>query len=423
MPPTLPGPNDIVQATLANGLRVLVRENPTTPTVVIDGYLRGGAVLEPAAQAGLSSFTASMLMRGTERRTFEEIHDAIESVGASLGVYSGRHAVGFGGKCLAEDFSTLLDILGDVLQRPTFPADHVERLRGERLTQLQERDNDTRSVANLLFRELAYPADHPYSRPIEGHSETVAAIARDDLVDFYRRTYTPQGGALVVVGAVQAEAAIAAVEAALGAWQGPPPAAVTFPAVNLPTTTVRQERTLPGKTQSDIVLGVPALRRSDPDYHAARVADTVLGRFGMMGRLGENVRERLGLAYYAYSSLEAGYEPGPWTVIAGVAPANVGRCLEAVEDELKRLVTEPVPDEELEDSKAYLVGSLPLRLETNQGVAGAVLDMVWYDLGLDYLQRYQGLIQAVSAEQVQAVAARFWRPGAYAVAIAGPERP
>ncbi|MCS6844143.1 MAG: insulinase family protein [Caldilineales bacterium] len=422
MSPTLPGPDDIAHVTLANGLRVLARENPTTPTVVIDGYLHGGAVLEPAERTGLSSFTASMLMRGTERRTFEEIHDAVESVGASLGVYSGRHAVGFSGKCLAEDFGVLLDVLGDVLQHPTFPADHVEKLRGERLTQLQERDNDTRSVASLLFRELAYPADHPYSRPIEGHSETVTAIGRDDLLDFYRRTYTPQGGALVVVGAVRAEAAIAAVEAALGGWQGPPPLAPTFPPVTLPAGVVRRERILPGKTQSDIVLGVPALRRSDPDYHAARVADTVLGRFGMMGRLGENVRERLGLAYYAYSSLEAGNEPGPWTVIAGVAPANVARCLEAVEAELERLVSEPVPAEELEDSKAYLVGSLPLRLETNQGVAAAVLDMVWYDLGLDYLQRYAGLIQAVSAEQVRRVAARFWRPGAYAVAIAGPER-
>lgn len=423
MPLTLPGPNDIVQATLANGLRVLVRENPTTPTVVIDGYLRGGAVLEPAHRSGLSSLTAAMLMRGTERRTFEEIHDAVESVGAALGVYTGRHSVGFSGKCLVEDFATLLDVLADVLQHPTFPADHLERLRGERLTWLQERDNDTRSLAGLLFRSLVYPADHPYSRPVEGFVETVSAISREEVVDFYRRTYTPDGGALVVVGAVHADEAIEAVAAALGSWQGPPPQAVAFPPVTPPEAVVRKERTLPGKAQTDIVLGVPALRRSDPDYHAARVADTVLGRFGMMGRLGENVRERLGLAYYAYSSLEAGYEPGSWTVVVGVAPTNVGRCLEAVEEELARLTTERVPDDELEDCKAYLVGSLPLRLETNEGVADAVLDMVWYDLGLDYLQRYADLIGSVTAEQVRSVAARFWRPGAYAVAIVGPEQP
>jgi zinc protease len=419
-PTSLPNPDDIVQATLANGLRVLVRENHSSPSVVIDGYLPGGSVLEPAAQAGLASFTAAMLMRGTTHRTFEQINEVIEAVGASLGVYSGRHVVGVGGKCLAEDFGLVMDVLGDVLQRPTFPLEHIERVRGQRLTSLQERDNDTRAVAALLFRELAYPAEHPYGSPIEGHAETVSALQQADLASFYHGVYGPTGGVLVIVGAVQAGEAVAQVEQALGAWPGHTPAQVQFPPISAPVTVIRAARNLPGKTQTDIVLGIPALRRSDPDYDAARLADTVLGRFGMMGRLGENVREQLGLAYHVYSTLEGSREPGPWTVVAGVNPADVDRCLAAIDVELLRLTAELAPEEELADSKAYLAGSLPLRLETNEGVAAAILDMAWYDLGLDYLLRYRDRIERITAEQVRAATARFWQSGAYVLAMAGP---
>jgi zinc protease len=225
-----------------------------------------------------------------------------------------------------------------------------------------------------------------------------------------------------VVGAVDAAEAVRRVQQALEDWRGQPLPAVQFPDLSLPTAVVAEEKVLAGKTQSDIVLGVPALRRDDPDYYAARLADTVLGRFGMMGRLGDNVREKLGLAYYSYSALEAGKQPGPWTVVAGVDPANVDRCLAAVDEELARLGTEPVPEPELEDSKAFLTGSLPLRLETNEGVSQSILDMAWYDLGLDHLLRYGDLIQGISPEQVRAVTARYLKPQAYALAVAGPAR-
>ena len=368
-------------------------------------------------------------MRGSESRSFDAINDAIESVGASLGIGSGRHAVSVGGKSLVEDFyPVLLDVLADVLQHPTFPPEHVERVRGQRLTALQERDNDTRSMASLLFRKLAYPETHPYREPIDGWRHTISALRREDLVDFYRRTYGPAGGVLVIVGAVDATRTVEEVRRVLGAWasvQHQPfksSPVDLLPALPPYEHEAREEVFLSGKTQSDIVLGVPGLRRADPDYYAARLADTVLGRFGMMGRLGDNVRERLGLAYYAYSVLQASKGPGPWMVVAGVNPANIERCLAAVDEELARLGADLVPEEELNDSKAYLTGSLPLQLETNEGVAQAILDMAWYDLGLDYLRRYRDLIMSVTAEQVRGVASRYLKPGVYALAIAGPAR-
>jgi zinc protease len=150
------------------------------------------------------------------------------------------------------------------------------------------------------------------------------------------------------------------------------------------------------------------------------VCNSILGIFGLMGRLGDKVREEQGLAYYSYSRVDGGPGPGPWRVIAGVNPANVEQAVDSIRAEVGRICQEPVDAEELADNKAFITGSLPLRLETNEGVARTILDMERYELGLDYLQRYDELINAITAEQVQAVAQRWLDPDAYALAIAGP---
>ena len=139
-----------------------------------------------------------------------------------------------------------------------------------------------------------------------------------------------------------------------------------------------------------------------------------------MGRLGENVRDEQGLAYYAFSRMEAGLGPGPWMAVAGVNPQNVEQAVESILVELRRLRDTPVESDELDDVKAYLTGSLPILLETNEGVARSLLDMELYDLGLDYLQRYPGLIEAITAQEVQEAARTYLNPEAYALAIAGP---
>ncbi len=177
---------------------------------------------------------------------------------------------------------------------------------------------------------------------------------------------------------------------------------------------------VPEKFQSDIIMGWRAMRRTEPDYEAARLANTILGVFGMMGRLGESVRETQGLAYYAYSSLAGGKETGSWIASAGVAPENVDRAVASILAEVERIRQEPVPEDELEDSKRYLIGSLPLQLETNEGVASLLLDLEWHGLGLDYLERYTSNIESLTPAEVQEVAARHLVPDAYVRAVAGP---
>jgi zinc protease len=167
-------------------------------------------------------------------------------------------------------------------------------------------------------------------------------------------------------------------------------------------------------------LGWPALARRDPDFMKAYLANTVLGIFGMMGRLGDSVRDEQGLAYYVYSRLEAGLGVGPWVAIAGVNPANVERTIDGILHEVGRLRDERVPEEELADSQAYLTGSMPLRLETNEGISATLLEMERHGLGLDYLQRYEGLVRAVTSEDMQEMARTYLDPKVYVLAVAGP---
>lgn len=414
-----PGPDDTLRRVLPNGITVLARENWSAPSVVVEGYVIAGNLDEPAELPGLASFTVGMLSRGTERRSFAEINEAIESIGASIGFSPDRHITNFSTKSLAEDLDLVLDVLADELRHPAFPPEHVEKLRSLRLSAIAERENDTRHMAGRAFRELMY-GDHPLGRDLLGTRESVRAVRREMLAEFYQRFFRSEGMVVVVVGAVPAEVAAQKIEAVFGDWAGRRPARPPLPAA-LQLSEIRQRHVpMADKSQSDIVLGWPAMRRDAPDFDAARLANTALGVFGMMGRLGANVRERQGMAYYAYSRLNADREPGTWAAIAGVNPANVNRAVDAMLDEVRRLRDEPVPADELADCKRYLIGSLPLHLETNDGVASTLVDIEWHGLGLDYLERYAGIINSLTADQVQAAAQKYLDPAAYVLAVAGP---
>jgi zinc protease len=226
----------------------------------------------------------------------------------------------------------------------------------------------------------------------------------------------------VIVGAVKADEATETVGQILGDWENPDqPDAPELPA--LPSIADIRVRAIPmpGKSQSDIVLGSPGPSRFAEDWHAASVANNILGVFGMYGRIGAEVREKRGMAYYSFSRLEGGLGPGAWRVAAGVNPSNVEPAIDAIRGEIRQITTAPVSEEELADNKANFTGRLPLQLETNEGVAGTILMMERYRLGLDYLRTYAASINAITAEDVLAAAQRYLNPDAYALGIAGPD--
>ena len=418
--PSYPGPDTIRRHVLDNGITVLVYENMSSDTVAIEGVIRAGALAEPPEKAGLADFTADLLIRGSRSRTFEEIAEALESVGAGVSFGGSRHTTGFATHSLVEDLDLALDIAADALCRPTFVPEQIERLRGQSITGLQMRANDTRSMARLAFYEVAYPG-HPYCRSVAGYLDTLPAIGRDDILDFHGRYFGPRDMIIGVVGAITADDALRRIEATFGGWRNDAQQTVApAPDAPRPGGVSRRHVAMPDKHQVDIVLGLPGPRRAAPDYLDASLMNTVLGVFGMMGRIGQNVREEQGLAYYASSRLEGGLGPGPWTAGAGVAPDKVDQAIESIRAEIRRIQDEPVPVEELADSQAYRTGSLPLSLETNSGLVDIITDMELYGLGLDYLHTYTAAINAITPERIQAAARKYLSADDLVITAAGP---
>ena len=261
----------------------------------------------------------------------------------------------------------------------------------------------------------------PYQRPDEGYIETVQTIEREDLVSFYQRTFGPRGMVLAIVGAVEPAVAVDAVRQTLGDWtnENQEDLPEIPPALPLQKT-ASKAISIPGKSQSDIVMGCLAPDRLSPDYFPLRIGNNILGEFGMMGRLGQAVREEAGLAYYAYSSFSATLGPGAWEMIAGVNPANVDQTIGLITQEIKQFVAEPVSDDELSDSKSLYLGRMPLILESNDGVAISLLNMERFSLGLDYFLNYPKMIKAVSAEEILNASKKYLDPDRLAVAVAGP---
>jgi zinc protease len=398
----------------------LVQRNPNTPTVTVRGEVRIGAVHEPAPKNGLALFTGAALIRGTARRTFQQIVAETEALGASVNAGGGMHSSGFAGRALAEDLPLILEILADMLQRPTFPTQEVERLRSQFLMSLRENEQETRTQASRAARGLLFPPEHPYSRLSSGTVETVQALTRDDLIAFHGR-YHPAAATIAIVGDIEPAAVVEELQRVFGAWepQSPPPS-TELPAVPPLRGLQRRDIVLAGKVQSDLIWAVHGLSRTDPDFYAANMANMILGRLGMGGRLGDNVRERQGLAYSCGSSLDADLGAGPWAALAGINPANVERAMSAIVHEIAAFCADGPTDEELSDARDYMTGSLALGLETNVGIAGSLLGIERYNLGLDYISRYPGIIRGISSQQIVEVARKYLSTENYVAITAGP---
>jgi zinc protease len=418
---SLPGPDDIYRAVLPNGITVLTRSNFNSPSVVVAGYFDAGALFDTDEKLGLAEYTVAALMRGTKGHTFDEIYNALESVGASLGFNTGVHKSGFNGRSLAEDLPLLFDLLSEALMAPVFPKAEMEKLRAQLLTGLAIRAEDTGDMASMVFDQILFKG-HPYSRPEDGYPETIRNIKRTDLVKFQREHYGPRGMVIAIVGAVKPENAVRQVERALGGWQvkGQKESPELPPLKTMLKKTVSKHHRIKGKSQSDLVIGTNGPMRRDPEFMPASIGNNILGQFGMMGRIGDVVREKSGLAYYAYSSMNAGIGPGSWEVSAGVSPQNVKKASGLIVDELKRFVQEGVTADELADTKANFIGRLPLSLESNGGIASALLNIERHNLGLDYYRRYADLVNEVSAEDVLNAARKFIDPDKLVIAFAGP---
>jgi zinc protease len=406
-----------------NGLVLLHNRAAANPSVVLRALVRAGSSREMPDEHGIASLTGRMLRQGTEHIGKVALAEELDGMGAGLSVDVGYALVSVSIKCLSGDFSRAAEILSEVLRRPTFPADELERLRGQVLTDLKEMDDNTRVVCERTWRELAYPETHPYHRLTVGNAETVQAATQDQLRAFHSAWYGPNQTTLMVVGDVLLDDALAAAERTFGDWSRVRVERVeaSIPPTDPPGRQVR-EVDMVGKTQADIAIGLPTLDRASPDYYALSFANHILGRMYFMGRFGEKVRDEQGLAYYAYSELHGGFGRGAWQVRAGVNPRNLDKALGSIDTELKRFLADGPTPEEQADGVSSLLGSLPRQLETNEGAAAVMGEIELYDLGLDYLERFPDIVRSLSREQVTETARRWIDAERLVTSIAGPPR-
>jgi zinc protease len=408
------------RAVLPNGTVVIAKHSPATPAVTIHASIRAGSEFDPTLLPGVSHFVSKTIDRGTTTRSAARIADDLEDRGVSLAITINRHAMWLICTCLVEDLDPILTLLADVIIHPVFPREEVDTKRGEITTLIrQDEDSPATMAAEGLMADL-YGSAHPYGRRPRGSVESVDRIDEATLRAFYDQRFRPGSLSLVLVGDVETDRAIDAAVRAFGGWEGSPPAASTLR--EQPRATGRHARVIPmmNKAQVDIAYGFTSLRRSDPEYYAYWLMNNILGQYAIGGRLGDRIREREGMAYYALGSLDANVIPGPLMIRAGVSPENVDRTVAAIDEELVNFATDGPTDKEMAESRQYLIGSMPRTLETNLGIANYLQTEEFFALGLDYDLRVPGLLGHVTRDAVIAAARRTLDPSRATIVIAGP---
>ena len=417
---------------LPNGVTVIAKANHTSPTVSLVIGVRTGAYSDPPDREGTAALCARVLDRGSAKRTAAVIADELDGRGASLSVIAGRHQTALAATCLAEDFEAVLALAADVARHPAFKDAEIATRKEQLVTAIRQEEDNPATVAGDAFARALY-GTHPYARKVRGTIAGLESIRRQDLVRFHQKGFDPPIMTVIVVGDVVEDLAVAAIAKLFGDW---PPSAYAkapagqglsgdAPAVKVPDPAPPASRQLVSmpmmnKSQADVVYGFLGVRRSDPDFTAISVMNNALGQYAIGGKLGDSIRERQGMAYYVYSSLDATFGKGPFAIRAGVAAANVERTIASIDEELKGVIKDGFTTQEIEESKSYLIGSLPRQLETNAAIASFLLNVETFGLGMDYDERLPGLIKAVTKDAADAAARRLLNPDKATIAVAGP---
>jgi len=409
-----------VRTVLQNGATLVTKHTTTTPAVAINVAMRAGSAADPSGAAGMTWLLSRVIDRGTATRTAGEIADELDGRGITLTISVTRHLFSLVCTCLADDFEPVLGLVGDILMAPSVPEKELATRKGEVLTAIRQDEDNPAVRASEALMALLYPAGHPYGRRTKGSTALVESLTRDQLLQLHASRFAPAELTAIIVGDVEGSRAADAGARVFGCWNKPAPPPIAVPAVSQPDAKQRVVISMMNKSQADIACGFVGIARKDPGYYACWLMNNVFGQYSLGGRLGDSIRERQGMAYYVSSSLDANVAPGPLTIRAGVNPANIDRALASVDEEMVRLVRDGITQKELDDSRRFLIGSIPRALETNAAIASFLQTEEFFGLGLDYDERLPDLLGAVTLDQANAAACRLIDPELVTVVIAGP---
>jgi zinc protease len=400
---------------LENGMILLLSEKHDIPMVTVSMAIKAGNTAAPADKPGIASLTASLLTQGTARRTAGQISGEIDFIGGSLSVSGGDDFASAGLRVLKKDLTIGFDLLADVLMNPVFDQKEIDRKVKEILASIQQQKDEPGVVADEAFTKEVF-GRNSYGQTNEDIAAYLPKLTQQEVVDFYHARYGPNGAVVAIVGDVTEAEIVPLLNRYFKGWKQSEralPASIEPP---------RIEKNIVRKihkdiTQANIAMGHLGISRSNPDYYAVMIMNYILGGGGFSSRLMDSIRDNKGLAYDVHSAVVALKEPGSFEITIQTKNESANEVIAESLKEVGRIRSELVAEKELADAKAYLTGSFPLRMDTSAKIAGILVSIELYDLGLDYPQKYAGIINSVTREGILRVAKKYLHPDRMVIVV------
>lgn len=410
-------PKLVTEQEPGRGIQCLLYPKSDNPTLSIYGSIQAGSSSEPHGNYGIAELTSRLFIRGSRDLNSEKIADLLESVGSSVSFRNSQDSIVFQAKTTTAWSKRVLEILVECLTRPAFDLDEVEKEKEILLTDIRLRDDNTTRRGMRELHRLVYPPNHPYSRDRFGTADVVKKFERDDVADYYETTIRKSPIVVAFAGQFKEESMIDWAVEAFGERQPKNLSPIKTESRMEGST---KEIVMPHKTQTDIFIGCQATSRTEPDYEPLNLLNVILGELGFMGRLGDRIRDKEGLAYSASSFINSGLVGGSWTALSGVNPKNLDRTLGLMMKELERVRSEPVYKKELDDAKQNQVGSALMELESTDGIARTSHNLAHFKLGLDYFTKRRELYSNIVEEDLLGIARKYLNPSRLSTVIVGP---
>ncbi len=399
---------------LANHLILLASENHSLPFVTLQLLIDSGSRRDPSGEEGLSYLTAKGLLHGTSKRTVNQVNEELDFMGASLHSSSGRDYATLTLQVLKKDLDKGLDLLIEVLTQPAFPEEEVKREVEKTLAAIQSEEDQPEEVAEKSFLKTLF-LNSPYGHPVEGTRESIPKLTREGIDRFYRSYYHPNNAILAVIGDVTSEEIRTRFIPRLEKWPvGEVPKPSFLSKFETEQKTVKINRPI---TQANIILGHAGVSRENPDFYALTVMNYILGGGGFASRLMEEIRNKRGLAYSVASFFDPGKYPGSFQIVVQTKNLSARDAISLSLQQMERIRKELISEKELEGAKKYLIGSFPMRLDTQGKLVNFLSQVEYYGLGLDYPEKYPSLIQAITREEVLRVAKKYLHPEKYVLVV------
>jgi len=408
----------VEKTTLSNGLSVWLVQRHKLPVVSMDLVINAGGSLDPDDRAGMASLTASMLTQGTKTRSALDISNGLQSIGSNVGANASWDSSGVSTRTITKNLDKTLDYFADVITHPTFPSTEFNQLRGRVMGSFRQRKASNTAVAGVVYDKVLY-GNQPYGRQLSGDEKSVQALSRDDLAKFYENYYRPNNATLIVVGDVTMDTLKPKLERAFADWKSG----------GMKPTSLGEQKMMakpgiylvdkPGAAQSSVNIGIVGIDRSNPDYFAVQVMNSILGGGGT-ARLFMNLREDKGYTYGAYSRFSPRRGAGPFSASGEIQTVSTKEAVQEFMKEIQGIRgSRPVTQQELEVNKQSFIRRFPAGFETTGGISNQLGTLVTYGLPDTYFNDYISKVNAVTIDDVNPVANKYLDPSRMAIVIVG----